>query len=471
MKRTLWMWLPLTVVLTGCFPVKYTITVTPRGKVLHRQLVLPGLNVNEATETSKTDPAAKKAASACLQKELASIALAYGTRVPPLTDGKYTFEGMFVGVTPKDIGGAGSYTVLTSDMGHLGRYSERFRGNDDSAAQIERAYATIDQFTDILIDWVKFRLGKDEMLPKLQRILHEDIRRDAKNIALMCWAMGFGQFRGGSSANESISQASMLARISQYLIERKYISHSEVMGTGGVDPDEFVSLIARKAGIEDSRQVKRLTKVLNPNSETFLAWYAKSPHATRARVQWMARMRRLRTDGTKNPKPEELLLVTAQPLLSFVLGAHIIPISVSGDLITVQMPCASKPLATNGDWSAEKQAISWVGAIHAVGEDPWPVGIPFFCFASVAIPNEAMQRGLFGRTVLDGDKLESYCRWYAQLTELEKAKWQGCLATLRPGTDPTASLKAFRFRSGRPTPSTSVEQGAQLLIKALEIKK
>jgi hypothetical protein len=68
-----------------------------------------------------------------------------------------------------------------------------------------------------------------------------------------------------------------------------------------------------------------------------------------------------------------------------------------------------------------------------------------FCYAAWSEPEAAFQKEHFGRVILRGDELMSYCLWRAGLPARRIAEWDAFLSSLRPEENIQTKLDAFHF--------------------------
>ena len=125
----------LTALLTGCPHNDYTVDLTPRGQGVERTLVFYRAD-GETNGVPKYE--------SFPSNELASITAAYPAGAVTRAGEAYAARGEFSGSLPGELGGAGSWKTATSSLGDAGLYLERFRGNDDLAAQVNRRNAAAD---------------------------------------------------------------------------------------------------------------------------------------------------------------------------------------------------------------------------------------------------------------------------------------------------------------------------------------
>src|SRR5947209_20434698 len=90
---------------------------------------------------------------------------------------------------PGDVGGGGSYLNLSNRLGNAAVYAERFRGDDDLTARMEKRSKAADQLTDLIIGWSERELGHEQNYRRLRHFLDSDFRRDLKNLSFYVWML------------------------------------------------------------------------------------------------------------------------------------------------------------------------------------------------------------------------------------------------------------------------------------------
>ena len=188
----------LSLIVTGCFEEKkyYTIEMKPAAGGIERKLTCTGDFSNE---------------------ELERIAGLYENRID-----RHTFSGRFDANLPKDIGGAGYYSALSTDMGEVAFYSERFRGNDNLSDTIEKVQLIADRCVDLLIGWLEHEFGDDPNFAGFKAYCDENVRHDLKNLAVYFWLMPVvSNFKGADDGE-------VVARMQHYVIERGYFGSSQM---------------------------------------------------------------------------------------------------------------------------------------------------------------------------------------------------------------------------------------------------
>src|SRR5262249_37453555 len=123
----------------------------------------------------------------------------------------------FAGAMPSDIGGAGSYQKFSTSLGSTSVYEERFRGNADWAARMEKRFNAAEQLTEHILGWSQMQFGGERGYKKLRRFLDTDFRHDLKNLSVYAWV-----FQDLSAGKEE-RQEDIAVRFGQYLVERGYL--------------------------------------------------------------------------------------------------------------------------------------------------------------------------------------------------------------------------------------------------------
>ena len=190
MKANSYAVLALLCVLSGCASLEYDVLVEPAGKDFYRQITV-GLEGVVTTNIESEDGQAVELhwASECEGGEIGRMARLYHATVPATQSRKdgllrgpskpVTFARKFSGKTPGDLGGAGFYTRIKTNLGSCHLYMERIRGCDDQARALQEAFGQADRIVDKLSDWFKAQLAGDRNLPRLVRFLDKEFRNDA----------------------------------------------------------------------------------------------------------------------------------------------------------------------------------------------------------------------------------------------------------------------------------------------------
>ena len=428
--------------LAGCVYDEYSIELTPQDQLIQRQLTV----TRHGEEDDEFPP-----------EKLAAIRQLYPKEVPTDVEGGHAFVGEFSNTMPDDVGGAGEYVTFDTRMGSCSVYIERFRGNDAPAERIQHAFAAADELTDILIGWLETELADCADLPKLMAFLDKDIRGDLKDLAVYAFMLSStssAQWAQDDSGEKL--QQEVLARAVQYVIERGYFLPEEAaavlrMVTEERDPDSgvlavepfIIQVLRRKADLKDEDTVAALQALLAdwPSLRESLEVYI-SKNFQRQVQQWLDRhAEQVKAQAEVQP-PED----TERPELLGVLSDDLqaifaLEIDFGGldDVAKVVLKDITEPIATNGLWDAEAMTVSWSNSIN-------DSKLPAVCYAMWAEPDADFQMQHFGKVLLAGGDLQSYCLWRKSLTDGEAAEWDAMIARFEPGDEESlAMLLAFRF--------------------------
>ncbi|MDH3583253.1 MAG: hypothetical protein OER86_03475 [Phycisphaerae bacterium] len=329
----------------------------------------------------------------------------------------------FRGETPQDVGGAGSYQHHPDPMGSVSIYMERFGGNDDLHGQLREMSTAADALLDILIAWFQSELQDDPRWPKLKTFLHQDLRRDLKNVALYLWT---GRNRG------KVEGAGV--RIVQYLIERGYFKATEIpamsgliqdaLNEGDAGTDRFMKYlqrqVARRMGIKDNQAAPEslvFLSTLEAANTSLVHWYAGTDEG-RAR---MARFQSLPEDE-RGDKPEypDFEALHIEDMVGFELFA-------STRHVEVKFLAEGPPVKTNGTWEKDHQRLLWKRRIDRANT------LPALCYAVWAAPDNAYQKKHLGRVALSGDELIGYVLARAALDPKDQRVWDALVDSLDGG--------------------------------------
>jgi hypothetical protein len=423
----------MALVVTGCPHNQYIVELKPRGNSIERTLVFyreDGTDANTGATNYKAFDEAELAA-------ITSVYPAHGLTNDGL---RYTAKGEFTRALPGDIGGAGSYTNLTTSLGGAGFYVERFRGNDDLAAMIERRFKAADQLTEMALGWSRMELGKEAGYDKLRQFLDVDFRRDLKNLSMYGWA---GQAAGASSTNAVEESA---VRFGHYLFERGYFTMEEIprlltdFSEGETEAllPKIQRLLARKMGVPEAQPVPPSLDFLSTGAMLGSSFnkYATNADLYLARLKQWEGDKKLKPD-TEKPDPSQMVSDAIEQLLSSdatVFG--------DADHLAVRLSLPSPPDHSNGRWDAALKQVIWETDMEERGD---AAHVPFTCYASWAKPDQESQTKHFGRVILTGEKLTQYCLWRSSQNEKDGGEWDAFVANLQPGDDLEKKLEGFRF--------------------------
>jgi hypothetical protein len=439
----------------GCEYDRYAVEMTPDGDSCRRVLTC----WREETNGGKDEVPTLKPLP---QEELDRIAKLYPNEPQESGPAKRIFTGCFKGALPSDVGGAGTYTRLTTELGDLFTYSERFRGDDDQARVLADMSYAADRLTDVLILWFEPELKEDPHWPKLRGFMETDLRQDIKNGALYLWM-------AGPAGNLEWS----FARAAQYFQERGYFQPQDVPAwkadspAGGKLVMEIVRrFVASRMGLTPEAPAPPSLGFLSSDERAEASWdrfRAESP----AYRDWLAALdlKRLRwkpredaARGKDKPDVKDSLGDLLGPSLVMLAGDD-------ADHVGVTLVCKVAPLYTNGTYDAAKGAIAWSEALR---KSPF---LPVLCTATWDASDESFQKAHFGRTVLAGEDLAAYVLWRKLLSEADAKEWMAFLDALKPDGGLVEKVKAFRFLSDpKPAPGATgslANQPRDLILKAL----
>lgn len=402
--------------LAGCVQNKYDVELTPVGEKLQRRIHI------------------KRQGPAATPEELQRLATAYSADVPG-TPKVQEFENSFAGRLPDDIGGHGTYTRWETPLGSAALYVERFRGVDDIAAEWERRKVAADRVTEHLIGWLGQEFRNDPGWPPLKEFFNSHVRRDLLNLSLYLWTAGLSR--------QDDQNPEFLVRVVQYLVERGYASYEEVPALLRAASDSRRDDGRHMLEILRQKLVARARDDLFADSLKFLATLESLKHSLDKYLETTAEFQNLLSEWQEKLRDEPTL---ARPDPFDVLGLYSTDlltgaVLAGGDQLTLSLNTGREPLATNGDWSAEEQRVSWPDQFL-----PRPGQPPQLSYAAWEQPNAAVQQSHFGKAVLQGKPLVDYCLWYHGLTEAERTEWDAFVETLSPGEELADKLLAFRFR-------------------------
>jgi hypothetical protein len=464
MKSPFAWWLVLALPgLAGCEYNQYELELRPNGSVIERQLTCWRIRDkgNNEYELTKFSP-----------EELSEIAKHYPERLTTPAAAKHGFRGKFENTMPGDIGGAGSYTYLTSPLGTTASYVERFRGNDDVDTQFYDKRQVGDRMTDLLLGWLETEVGQDPIFPAVRRLVHQDVRQDFRNVGLYCWlgrslAVNDEVETSSKTNPETWTSASEIhARVRQYLVERGYLLphetiaglQAEVESGGGQGHVVIQRVMARKLGLTKTDEVQRALGFLSNPEEvqaSILKYLESTPEFQRRLKQWEAE-KRTNPSASSRPNANEILTELTLSLLELEIGNR-------ADKLHLTLKVPVPPYQTNGVWDSASGHIMWNKSLRK------DAGLPALCVASWDEPDTKFQSAHFDRVVLTGKELLNYNVWRRAITPTHGTQWDDFLAGLKPGKDLSDTLAAFEFSGESKTKGEKAAiQGRDLIVEALK---
>lgn len=419
MMKSAW-FVCVAVAAAGCVDNDYNIHLEPAGNALDRKL----------TVRPSSRPVGD--APADLDESQARIAREYRTESPKIAK-SYVYRGRFAGRMPTDVGGYGTFTRWETPLGSASVYVERFRGNDDAAADLKKRQQEADRLIDLVVGWLEGELKADPNWPALRRFLHDEVRHDLYNLSIYAWTYGV--------ADRTDNDLEPFVRATQYLVERGYFSPEEIPTIRRAfadhqrgDSDRLIAwakhLLATRIGGEAPRLPDHLSST-EGLAKSFSDYLEKTEEYAELHRKWEAE--RKTNPNAKQPEGTEVLgpLVLHLFLGEFRLG---------GDRVTVALKSGAPAIKTNGQWSAESSEITW--------SPKWlsDEGFPRLIYSIWDEPNEVAQQKHFGKVVLRGESLFGYCTWYHGLTREERGEWDAFVDGRQPGPELEKELREFRFQ-------------------------
>lgn len=443
----------LAALVTGCPQNDYTVELTPRGDVIERKLTfyrLDGTNTNGGPNYQSFP-----------SNELAAITALYLRGGVTREGEKHIARAEFGGALPPDVGGAGSYKHFVNSLGTVGFYLERFRGNDDLAAQTTKRLAVADQLADLALGWSRAEFRHEPRYQNLRLFFDGDFRRDLKNLSLYQWAGDI------SSSYKPEATEEFIVRFGQYLVERGYLKVEDAPGLVQTFLSDdsgracllLQAFLAEKLGVSPAGPMPKSLAFL-ADAETLQKSWEKCLSGTDA---YRARLRQWEKERKSAPNAQK-------PSPSDVVDDLFSTLATSGSTgedasLTVRLSLASAPDHTNGEWDQSRSQVVWKSRIESKEST---ARLPAFCYACWTTPDAKFQVDHFGRAFLHGDELLQYCAWRSGLDDLQAGEWEKLLSGLQPGAGLMNALAAFRFSCTQPRSSTAADFGKDLLKRVLD---
>lgn len=425
--------LSLAVVLIGgCAKNSYELKLTAKGPQVERELACWMEGGGDKAKFSEV--------------ETARIDALYPTRFVPKRPGGVGFRGTFGETQPDDVGGSGTYSRLTTSLGDGYLYMERFRGDDDPAAQFERRSAAAAELTRHVKAWAAREFKSEPDYARLEKYLDREFARDALNLSLFLGPIG------GSSIERDVLQGiigdfsddainglrerkhnDVILRAGQYLVERDFFAPAQIPQiaraiTTNRWHDAVADMIERKLGRRPEQPRGALALLRDPEKlNASIEAYLRDTAEYRA----VAERQQAASPQSEPPAPTVIL----EPILKKLLDDAFI---LASDRLAVYLKLPVQPHRTNGKWSPVRQQVEWTRT--SIDEK-----FPTLCFAAWTEPNVNGQKARFGSVILSGEPLMNYVLWYRGLTPDETTHWDAYLAKLEPGPQLKRQLEVFRF--------------------------
>lgn len=454
--------------LTGCEWRSYELELTPDAGGLRRQLSTQIVTREQGDGVRPVTP-----------EELDRIAAEYD-QLPPRTRGpKHSFARTFRDRMPVDIGGHGVFEEFKSEFGTSRIYLERFRGDDDYVAGIDRARAAMRRICELLVVWVDHAWANQPEHAAMRRFVDVELKRDLENLAFLWY---HAQMSGGALRTSETEDGEgwqlfeeLTGRALHYLVEHEYIELKQVpqLIRLTAESEERRSQILFNLCQEAVRRKLHIAAdVPLPPSLAILADEPRLCKSLNESLRDCREYQAKRTEWERTP-PDERPEEPEEPLrvLSDLLGDGLrVPSFLGRDTLDAKLHAAEKPIMTNGQWDAEQRVVKWRNKLPTVAESH---DVPStYAWAFWAEPNDEAQRLKFGGVTLRDLSLVQYCSWRRSLNAEESKLWTALLESSTSGEALRERVDKFRF------PGEAAEQvdclsqyGRQLLLKALDAKK
>ena len=439
-------WLiPLVLVCVGCQQTVYRIDMRFKDGRLHRR--------TELELTVRSEPVEPPAADIARLTRAFQRVTDSDVRVETKSD-RVVIEADLDQRTPQDVGGFGNHVVLTSRLGALETYLERFGGDEGMQANLQYRHDQIDLAVDRLVGFLRETLSDDSLeiasvssdsLKQFANGLDGPVRQDLHDMLTMVvvtmppatpnddarWVVRPDgpelEAADGDSDSGEASFVMMATRILSRLIERGYCDASDAPTlmrlSRGRDPHETATICLRCIG-----------RRIDADDATVRDWigFATDPQ-TRVRLgnhlSQLPEFKELQHPPPPSDAadPEQLI---STPILMALLGPDMSP----NASIELRFHSERPPLATNGVWDPERSLVQWKGGMATMLR-------PMECFAIWSRVDDPFQQSAFGEHRLKGRELMDYVLWQNGLDESESDRWDGLLDRLVSEPSAAASAK------------------------------
>jgi hypothetical protein len=392
--------------LAGC-QLNYQVTMTPDHGTIHRETTVSSeiepLEIAELTETFGAPDRSDEPGNATNAKTLLTF---------HSTESDETW--------PDGFGGRGSWQVIDTPIGTARCFLECLGGDAHIADDLLALQDGIDAVSLLIRRELKTSLQGERILPKLLNIIDQRIAPDAKDLAVMGWALLFAyEMLPPEAAEGGIMTEYFQQRLQEaaaaFLWQRDWLTANEAsmlaLGEIELDDDLATMIIARSLDVNirgewkptseyietllrnvfpedfDSQLVATFTEAVGEHSRLAVAWAATTAIMTKREVE-------------------------------------------------VRIKSASEPAITNGTWDSSKGVITWT-----LETAPLAVGVttPPLCWSAIwAKPNATAQDSILGHVGITGAQLAGFCvAWNDAMPEAKERVREilNSFAKVRHGTD------------------------------------
>jgi hypothetical protein len=398
--------------LAGC-GTGYILEMTPDGEGLRRSISLVSPNTGQpAGEQTRSEIAKPK-----------------------------TVVGRFVSSESDKIGGEGVYRHLTTSMGDMHIYSERFGGSDDLIDSLLPTLDAADDLIEAVDRWLAWQITAHPGRERLLAFVRDELRRDLRNVLVYFWLAQHADNRRGEEG---------MARVAAYLHERGYfdvddlpaifraIQEFDAQGSASAHP-VFALLqrfAARRMGVADDEPIPAALDFLSDSDRVNASLQAHRRHQiAQGELQPEAD-----NDQDDESDPPTQVSVAAERVFDGMVS-----LNFSVAHLDATLAVKTEPVGTNGKWDAEAGQIVWSQLVL-----PDEKNMPALCWAVWADPDVAFQKLRFGKVVFQNDSLCQYVTWRKSLKASEAQQWDQFVTLLRPDDILVSRLTEFRFSSDPP---------------------
>ena len=399
--------------LAGCH-LDYNVTITPDGSTLHR----------ETTVSSEIEP-----------HEVSELTDAFGSperstteEGTPKAKTRLTFHGSDSGDGWADgFGGRGSWKIIDTPIGTAHSFLECIGGDTHIAEDLLALQDGIDAVDSLVRRQMRESLQGDKMLPKALNLLRHRIVPDAKDLAVMAWALIFA--RQALPGEDILGSDPAHGRLGDYLENRlREAAIAFLWQRDWITADEAALLTADHGDLEDmvDQVIARALgmKMKGDWREQFEAFQKRFDAAFPKGFD-----QQLTRTFTKAVGEHTRLAVAWAATTAFLTSRE----------VTVRLKADTEPAITNGSWDKSLSAVQW-----KLETAPLAVGIiaPPLCWSATWVkPNATAQDSILGQVGIDGEDLAVFClAWNTCTPDRHEAVRDvlNSFARARSGTEITA---------------------------------
>ena len=438
MKSTFPLLTCLLIMLVGCQQDEYEIELTPKGEKVQREVTYS----NSSNKLNRSEI-----------RRLEGVYDSKGKQIGEAT--KISSE--FGEQMPDDVGGHGIYKHWKSPMGTLTVYTERFRGSNDYASQLELRRSAVDDLVDLVIEWMAAEMGDQREFPKIESFIGTEFRNDMHNLSTGIWQTGF---------ETDTNEPEFWFRVGEFLIERDYFEIEQIPGLvrsfeDGTDGPSVILESLRDRLVRQFDLAKtgiKATEFLASNAQAERS-FNKNVRSSKLvnDVLFKKWSKRLSSDFRRDELAYELFSTAFWPPSLQLFSTTTVRVKLHSKL---------EPVFSNGTWNKDKDLIGWAQAVNDRDTENEIHEIPGFAFSVLSEPDLEYQKSHFGGEVLSGNDLAGYVLWYNGLTKDERAKLDKFIGGFDDSTRIVRELNGFRFKAESSFERRGIEQLKEAVVKS-----